>query len=510
MKKIREVLRMSLDRKASVRQIASACNIGRTTVNEYLARAKAADLNWPLPEETTDADLTRLLFPVAPQTPAARSLPDWCEVRRELSHKGMTLLLVWQTYKDQWPDGYSYSRFARLYRQWLKASDLSMVQRHKAGERLQVDWAGPQIRIVDPKTGEVRGAPVFVSALGVSQMIFARAYESQDQESWLRAHVDAFEFYGALPEIVVCDNPKTAVTSACRYEPTLNPAYAELAGYYNVAVVPARVRRPKDKAKVENAVQQVERWVMAPLKDRTFFSVAEANEAIEAQLEKLSMRMMKGPNLSRKQLFEAEDKPAMRLLPAGRYSYAAWKRVKVAPDYHVEVEGCFYSVPFTLVAQHVDVRISPGIVEVCSGGKRVASHLRPVGRRRFVTDASHMPEKHRAHAQWAPERIERWAGVVGPNAAAFVAAVLAGKQHPEQGYRTCMGVISLEKRFGKDRLEAACGRATSLGALSYQSVKSILEKNLEQAPATQTLPPLPSHDNVRGGSYYKKEEPCAR
>jgi transposase len=509
MKKIREVIRLRLCRKASVRQIAAACNIGRSTVSEYLARIKAAKLAWPSAGELPEDELRALLFAEAPSAPARMS-PDWQAVRRELCRRGVTLKLLWQEYQNAFPQGYSYSRYARLYRNWTQTTDVRMLQAHKAGEKLFVDWAGQTLGIADPKTGEVRQAHVFVAALGASQYIFAKAYESEQLKWWLQGHVDALEFLGALPEIVVPDNLKAGVEKACRYEPALNPSYADLAQFYGLTVLPARVRKPRDKAKVENAVQQAERWILAPLRDRRFLSLSEANEAIASLVAGLNAKVMKGPGLSRRQIFEQDDLPAMRALPQARYSYAEWKRAKVAPDYHVEVEGRLYSVPFTLVGSHVDVRISAGTVEVFAKGNRVASHLRSLSRRGFTTDAAHMPEHHKRQAQWTPERIVRWASAIGPQTGAFASALLAGKLHPEHGYRKCMGVMRLERRFGKERLEAACAKALGLGALSYQSVKSILEKNLEGTPVQETLLPLPSHHNVRGGDYFARETPCER
>jgi transposase len=372
-----------------------------------------------------------------------------------------------------------------------------------------VDWAGLGIDIADAKTGEVKAHPVFVSALGLSQHIFAKTYENEQLPNWLGGHVDALEFYGAVPEVAVPDNPKTGVEKACRYEPILNPSYAELASHYGIAVLPARVRKPRDKAKVENAVLQVERWVLAPLSDRTFFSLEEANQAIAEKLAELNDKLMKGPNLSRRQLFEMEDLPAMRPLPAGRYRFAEWKRCKVAPDYHVEVHGNLYSVPFGLVGKSVDVRIGVGTIEVFLGGKRVASHLRALTRRNPTTEPSHMPAGHRAQAEWTPERMVRWAGTIGPNTASFVEALLKGKLHPEHGFRMCFGIMSLSKKYEDNRMEAACLKARILGALSYTSVKSILAKNLDSVPEQPSLLPLPSHDNIRGGDYYSGGSSCA-
>lgn len=511
MKKIREVLRLRHGRGASIRETSLGCSLAVSTVSEYLYRAEAAGFKWPLPEGLDDTKLEKALFPgPVKKGEAPRPLPDFSLWRSELSRKGVTILLLWREYKAGHENGYGYSRIAGLYADWEKGTEARMLQRHKAGEKLFVDWAGPKLRITDPKTGEVWEAPVFVSAMGASQYTFCKAYRSQELRWWLSGHVDSFEFYGALPEIVVPDNLKTGVEKACRYEPTLNSSYAEMAQFYEIAVLPARVRKPRDKAKVENAVQQIERWALAPIRERTFFSLEEANEALAEKLAELNDRLMRGPNASRKELFEAEERPAMRPLPQSRYAYAEWKKAKVAPDYHVEVEGHLYSVPFTLLKKHVDVRISASVVEVFYENKRVASHLRSYRRKGFTTDPSHMPEPHKRHAEWTPERIVRWAQTVGPNTASFVEALLSNKVHPEQGFRPCMGVIGLEGRFDKARLEAACGKALSFGALSYHSVKSILEKNLEAAPRQETLPPLPNHDNVRGGSYYAQEDLCVK
>lgn len=510
MKKIREVLRLKYDRSASTREIAQSCKLSLSTVSEYLYRAGAAGYAWPLPDGLSDEELEHKLYPppVKPGEPA-RPLPDWNEVRRQLARKGVTLLLLWREYKAQHEDGYGYARFAGLFSDWEKAGELRMLQRHKAGEKMFVDFAGQTARLTDPETGEIQEVQVFVSALGTSQRVFARACEGQDVKSWLRAHVDAFEFYGALPQVLVPDNLKAGVTSPCYYEPTLNHAYLELAQYYGLAVLPARVRHPRDKAKVENAVQQVERWVLAPLRDRAFFTLSELNEAILGLVDELNARIMKGPNASRNDLFACEDLPQMRPLPLERYRYAHWKSAKVGPDYHIEFEGHKYSVPYALVAKKVDVRVGESVIEVFQGGVKVASHPRSLSRRGFTTNELHMPENHRA-GNWTPERLKNWARKIGPQAELFVQRVLSSKEHAEHGYRTILGVLRLEKSHGKDRLEAACQRANTVGALRYGNVKSILDKNLEKAELQPELLPLPEHVNVRGAEYYKAgESTCA-
>jgi transposase len=512
MRKIREVIRLKQDRYASAREIALACHIGRTTVQEYLHRAEAAGLRWPLPEELSDAALERLLFPPGPIPDGPpRAVPDWPRVQTQLARKGVTLLLLWQEYKELFPEGYGYSRYASLYRQWKDQTDLSMLQRHKAGEKLFVDFAGLTMNVTDPAAGEIRKVQVFASAMGASQRIFAKAYESQDLRSWLLANSEAFEFYGALPEILVPDNLKAGVTAADRYEPALNPSFAEFARHYGVAVIPARPLKPKDKAKVENAVQQVERWVLAPLRDRLFFSLDELNEAIGLKLADLDGRLMKGPNLCRKELFEQIDLPLMRPLPLERYAYAQWKRAKLGPDYHAEFEGHRYSAPYSLVGKQVDLRITVHTVEVFLGSQRIFGHVRSLLRRGFTTEPSHMPKVHQAHAEWTPERLEEWALKSGPSTAALVKELLQGKLHPQQGFRSCLGIISLQKRYSAPRLEAACARALGFGAISYRNVKTILEKGLDSEPPPLPVAQVPPvlHANVRGAAYFSEEVPCA-
>jgi len=509
MKKIREVLRLRYDRRATVHDIASACVLSTSTVHEYLYRSEAAQLTWPLPDEISDEDLERRLFPARLRKgEQERPLPDFAKIRAELTRKGMTLLLLWKEYRREHPDGYGYSRLAEFYKEWEKNADPRMLQHHQAGEKLFVDFAGLKAKVADPGTGEVREFPVFVSAMGSSQMVFARACAGEDRRSWLEAHVLAFEFYGALPMVLVPDNLKSGVTKPDYYDPVLNQEYAELARFYELTVLPARVRRPRDKAKVENAVQQVERWVLMPLRERVFFDLSELNEAIAQLVGELNDRLMKGPNASRAELFAQEDLPAMRPLPSERYAYAERRTAKIAPDYHIEIEGHKYSVPYRFIGKKVDVRIAFQTVEVFDGTTKIASHPRSSSRRGFTTEASHMPEKH-ANAKWTPERLIRWAESFGPQTVRFAQRVLDSKEHEEHGFRTILGVLRLSKTYPESRIEAACARANAIGALQYGNVRSILDKNLDQAALPMEAAPMPSHGNVRGADYYRQEEgPC--
>jgi transposase len=510
MRKIREALRLRYEHGASQHEISRSLGIAQSTAGEILRRGEAASLAWPLPNSLSDEDLDRLLYPPAlSSAEASRPLPDWKRIDRELARKGVTLVLLWFEYKAEHPDGYGYSRFADLYRAWKGRTDLRMLQRHKAGEKVFVDFAGLTMQVTDSETRQVRDVPIFVSAMGASQRIFADAYESQTSESWLKGLEDGFVFYGALPLVVVPDNPKPCVTAPDRYEPVLNPAFSDFARFYELAVIPARVRKPRDKAKVENAVQQVERWVLAPLRNQMFFSLKELRQAVAAKVQELDVRVMKGQGISRRELFDQVDRPAMRDLPEGRYRYATWKKAKVAPDYHVEFEGHRYSVPSDLVGRPVELRISSDTLEVFQGTKRVYTHPRSLARRGFTTEPAHMPSHHRQYAEWTPERIERWALSVGPQTSEFVGRILRLKVHPEQAFKSCMGVISLAKTYGKDRLEAACQRALDYRAYSYRNVKTILEKGLDAQAAPEPPTVAVMHANVRGAEYYAEANPCA-
>lgn len=505
MRKIREVLRLRLEHAMTARDAATACGLGCTTVLEYGYRAKAAGLVWPLPENLTDGELEALLFPPPPPQDAPRPLPDWKHVRSELGRKGVTLTLVWQEYMRDHADGYRYSRFVELYREWEGSHSYSMLQHHRPGEKLFVDFSGLTMRLTDPQTGEQTKVEIFVAATGYAQFIFARACRTQTLADWLDCHVRAFEFMGGCHEVVVPDNLKSGVKAACRYEPEKNPAYAELARHYGIVVLPARSRSPKDKAKVENAVLQVERWVLAPLRDRVFFSLEELQEAIDAKLAELNGKMLTDVPHSRRGLFEAEERPHLVALPDSRYVFAQWKKAKVGPDYHVRFGSHAYSVPHRHCGKRVDLRLTNYRVEVYLEGALVAAHDRGLGIRHVSTVTGHMPESHREHAAWTPQRLMRWAGEFGPCTKELVETMLLTYVHPEHGFRPAFGIVSLSKRYGAERLERACARALRAQATNYRSVKSILAKGLDalEIAEEESAAPL-AHANVRGSEYYKE------
>jgi transposase len=506
MRKIKEILRLKWSCRLSHRQIARSCGVGRGTVCDYLSRARRAGLTWEQVVGLDDGKLEGLLFPpAAPRDGRVRPLPEWSMVSTELRRKGVTLALLWEEYKAGHPEGYEYSRFCDLFREWLGRQSLTMRQEHRAGEKTFVDYAGMTVDVVDSETGEVRLAEVFVAVLGASSYAYAEATWSQGLPDWICSHVRAFEFFGGVTEIVVPDNLKSGVTKACRYEPDLNPTYQEMARHYGIAVIPARPRKPRDKAKVEAGVLLVERWVLACLRNRVFFSLAELNTEIRRLVDKLNGRPMRVLKRSRRELYEALDRPMLNALPDERFEYAEWGKARVNIDYHVEVDGHYYSVPYRLVRKEVEVRLSTKTVELLFASKRVAAHVRSFRRGHHTTVREHMPPAHQADAEWTPERLVRWARGAGPSVAAMVAEIMGSRPHPQQGFRPCLGLLRLGKRYGGARLESACARALHIRSASYKSVKSILEKKLDQQP----LPSPPrakrvvEHSNIRGAEYYQ-------
>jgi transposase len=506
MRKINEVLRLRFELKRSHRQIAHSIGAASSTVADYLRRFAEAGLSWPLPAALSEAELEAKLFPPASSVPVTeRSPPDWAALHAEMRRPGVTLMLLWQEYRASQPQGFAYSWFCEHYRAWVGRLDLVMRQEHRAGEKLFVDYAGQTVPITDRDTGELRPASIFVGVLGASNYTYAEATWSQELPEWIGSHVRCFEFLGGVPEIVVPDNLKSAVTHAHRYEPELNPTYRELARHYGVAVIPARAARPRDKAKAEAGVQLVERWILARLRNRQFFSLAQLNAAIAQLLIELNRRAFKKLPGSRASVFEAIDQPALKTLPSMRYEYADWKKVRVHIDYHIEFARHYYSVPHALVGKELDARVSATTVELFHRGVRVASHIRSRRAGGFTTRPEHMPASHREYAKWTPERLREWAATIGPATTCVISAILAARRHPQQGFRSALGVLRLGKHYGNDRLEAVCQRAHKLHITTFKSIESMLKNNLDRTPlvdevASRQLPLL--HENIRGPEYY--------
>jgi transposase len=503
MRKIREALRLQAA-GLSKRQISESLGLGRTTAREYLERADRAGLSWPLPQDLSDEALEERLFPATSAGSAKeRPPPDWPSIHRELRRAGVTLSLLWEEYRAVHPDGYGYSRFCELYSRWKGRLSPTMRQVHVAGEKMFVDYAGQTIDVFDGFTGEVRKAQLFVAVLGASSYTFAEATWTQGLPDWTGSHARAFAFFGGVPAQIVSDNLKAGITKACFHEPAVNRTYADLARHYDTAVVPARPYKPRDKAKVEVAVQLTERWILAALRNRKFFSLAELNAAIRGLLAKLNNRVTRHLGASRRDLFEKLDQPALKKLPQEPYEYAEWAERRVGLDYHVEVEKHYYSVPYKLLREKVWARLTQRTVEVFHRGKRVAAHVRSSSNRRHTTVREHMPSSHRRHADWTPERLMRKAAEIGRNTTVLVELIMRERRHPEQGFRSCIGIVSLARTHGADRLERACERALEIGTRSYSSVKSILKNNLDrQRPEPATDGPAITHANIRGSDYF--------
>jgi transposase len=449
------------------------------------------------------------MFPKTVLIAGQRPQPDFKTIHKELrSHKSVTLQLLWEEYKESNREGYQYSQFCDLYRAWAKKLDLVLRQPHQAGEKLFVDYAGQTVPVVDAKTGDTSGASIFVAVMGASNYTYAEGTAKQDLMSWITSHIRAFEYFGGCAAVLVPDNPKVGVIRPCWYEPDLNPTYDELATHYGVAVMPARPGKPRDKAKVEAGVLVVERWILAALRKRTFFSIAELNEAIWELVERLNHRPFRKLPGSRAELFASLDRPALRPLPAERYSFAEWKPARVNIDYHVELDRHFYSVPYSLVGQKVELRYTGTTVEVLHRGVRVASHARSYQAGAATTVDEHRPKSHQRYLSWTPSRILNWASRAGSATQAVADSIMKSRRYPEQGYRSCLGLIRLGDRFGQDRLEAACARALKFQACSYKRVKSILETGLDRQHDLDTGPtPEPLlHENIRGADYFGETE----
>ncbi len=512
MHKIKEVLRLRSTQQLSHRQIAAAAGVSISTVSEYRLRAESAGLSWPLPEHLDDAALERLLYPESAPAPEDRPRPDVEQMHTELRRKGVTLMLLWQEYKSVHPDGYNYSRYCDLYRQWRGSLDVVMRQTHRGGERLFVDYAGLTMAITDPSNGTLRTAQIFVATLGASNYTYAEATLTQSIADWIGSHVRSFTFFGGVPEIVVPDNLKSGVTSPHRYDPEINRSYAEMAEHYGVAIIPARSRKPQDKAKVENAVQVVEQSILAALRDRTFFSLAGLNAAIAELLEALNDRPFQKLPGSRRSAFDQIDRPHLRALPETAYCFAEWRKVRVGRDYHAEVDGHYYSVPYKHAGRQLDVRLRQNTVEFFLNSRAIASHLRaydtgaPHGGGK-TTLGEHMPQSHRLYAEWTPERIRLSAARIGVATVALLESIIATSAHPEQGYRHFLGILRLATVYTEERLEKAAERALAIGARSYTSIASILKHGLDEQPLNSSLrqeePSLPlEHENLRGAHYY--------
>jgi transposase len=468
--------------------------------------ATAAQLTWEQVEQLREEELEVKLYGPVVQPGAQRPLPDPAYIHNERKKAGVTLELLHLEYLEKHPDGYRYTQFCEYYRQWLGKHRLTMRQVHQAGEKLFVDYSGNKPRLVEAQTGERVEVELFVAVLGASNYTYAEATRTQRGPDFIASHQRCFVYLGGVPAVLVPDQLKSGVTRACRYEPGVQRTYEEFARHHGTVVLPARPRSPRDKAKVETGVLVVQRWLLARLRHHTFFTLEALNERIAELLEDLNGRKMRLYGASRRELFERLDKPALRTLRAEPFVYGEWKQVRVNIDYHVQVHHHFYSVPYTLVHQVLEARVTATTVELYQRGERVASHVRSDERGRHTTQAEHMPKAHQKHMEWTPSRLVHWAGTIGPHTSKLVESILNERPHPELGYRSCLGILRLARRYGNERLEAACARALAMSARSFRHLDSMLKNGLDRLPLPQSEaqpePAAQEHENVRGSHYY--------
>lgn len=515
MRKLREVLRLKLCSQLSNRSIGRAVCLSPSTVSYYVRAAIDSETDWTLISALSDAELTARLAPFCRQLykqPREHKVePSWPEVHRSLSKKGVTLQLLYEEYQQRYGEvkTYSYSAYCAHYRGWLKIQKPSMRMTHKAGEKVFVDYAGPTIPIYSAEGGVTQHAKLFVGALGVSQYIYAEATLTRGISDWIGSHVRMLNYFGGVPELIVPDNEKAGVNKACYYDPELNPNYAAFAAHYGTAVLPTRPRKPQDKGKVENAVQLVERWIMARLRHYRFFSLRDLNQQISQLLEILNHRPFKNKAGCRYSAFMDIDKPALNELTTTPYQVCDFKSLCVRTDYHVEVEKHYYSVPYQLINQEVECRISEHMIAIYHQHQRVALHPRQREAGGTSTQAAHMPSAHHQHQSWTPDVFLHWAKKRGCASGEFATRVIATQKHPECCYRIYLGLTTLAKRFGDDAFEQACRYAlTYIEKPDYRSLKSILDTKVylqthphaEDEKTTGTL--ASKHKNVRGSGYY--------
>lgn len=507
MSSIREILRLAFHLELSANAIHQATQLSRGTVQECIKKARQANLSWPLPDELDDAALERLLHPPVQKRAACYKELDCEHIHKELCKKGVTLQLLWHEYTKNNPgNSCSYWHYTRIYRRWRERQDLVMRQTHVAGEKLFVDFAGPGVPVVDRETGEVTEAQIFVATFGASNFTFALACPSQDLRSWLAAHVQAFRFFGGAPKFLVPDNLKSAVIDARRYDPLLNKSYSRLAEHYSCGVTPARPYRPRDKAKVEKGVQVVEQRILACLRNVTFFSIDDLNREIQPLLDQLNDEPFQKMSGCRRSRFDEIDKPALRPLPAKPFEFEQWSlSVRVPKDYHIEVDGHYYSVPYRFVGERVDVRITDSTVEVLHNNIRIASHMRSWASGQKTSPVEHMPPAHAAYHGISSEKFLEWAADVGPATVKVTAALLASKPYPQLSFDQCFGLLRSQlKKHGSSSLEAACKYALSIGCPSYKVVKSLLEHGVENLPEQLSLELANiDHSNIRGPEHFK-------
>lgn len=503
-KQISEILRLRWELRHSYREIADSVNCGSSSVGDCLQRFVASGIGWPLPEGFSESELESRLYPPIISTTRGKSFPDWDYIHRELKKKSVTKMLLWLEYKQNNPDGFQYTQFCIHYKEWLKITDVVFHNHHAAGEKVFIDYAGQTIPIWDTATGECREAQIFLGVLGASNYTYVEATWTQTTTDWLASNKRMFTAFGGVAAIWVPDNLKSAVTTACRYDPIINAAYYSMAKHYDASVIPARARKPRDKAKAEAGVLHAERRILAKFRNRKFFSLDELNAAIAEELVGVNSEKFQKMEGSRLSLFESIDRPALRPLPTHEFAISEYKLARVNINYHIQLDRHFYSVPYTYVQKEVMIRYTDFKVEISCKGEVIASHLRRYNSG-YTTLDEHMPTKHKAHVKWTPERMIRWVGEAGPSTTKVAEQIVKSRRHPEESFNTILGMIRIGENHGKDRLEGACTRALEINAVNYRSVKNILNAGLDKSFKAKTTkeesPPI-NHENIRGPEYY--------
>lgn len=504
MRRIKEVLRHWHDCKVSQQGISKICQISRSTVGDYINRFTKSGLSWPLPAGVTDDDLERALFVQSEGNRKYKDELNYAYLLMELKKPNMTKEVLWDEYKQSNAQGYNYSHFCTLIRQHQRNLQYSMRQEHKAGEKGFLDF-GEGLKLLNPETGELVTTQLYVFVWGASNYTWARAILNQELPSWIDVNTRALEHFGCCPKVEVPDNLKAAVSKACRYEPDLNPTYADFAKHYGMVIMPARPYKPKDKAKVENGVKLAKRWILARLRNQIFTSLFEMNKAIGELLVVFNDRPLRKINKSRKELFELLDRPHALPLPLNRYEYAEWKHAKVNVNYHVNYDRHDYSVPYTLIGKSIEIRATQSVVEIYKNSQRICAHQRSERAYGYTTVADHMPPSHQKYLEWTPQRILEWAEKYGDAVKRLVEKIMASRSHPEQAFKSCLGIIRLEKNYSALRLNAACQRALDYRAYSYRAITNILSKNLDQHVSESDPKKTLTHENIRGADYYANE-----
>ncbi|MFQ5454013.1 MAG: IS21 family transposase [Candidatus Zixiibacteriota bacterium] len=508
MKSIKSIINLHLKNGLSVRQISRALSLPRSTIADYLHRYKSSDLNPKDMPNLDDGSIYNRLFPGETKViRTKKEMPDFATTHQELKRKGVTRLLLWEEYREENPEGYGYSQFCELYKQWNNKVTVSMRQVHKAGEKMFVDYSGLTMDIINSNTGEVTQAEIFVACLGASGYSYAEAGMSQKKASFINSHINAFNFFGGVTAILVPDNLKSAVIRYDRYEPKLNESYRDMADYYGTVIIPTRPYKPKDKAKVELSVKLVQRWILAKLRNRQFFDIHELNQAIRPLLTELNNRKIRLLGKSRRELYEELDKPALKPLPPEKYHYHEFKLCRVNIDYHIQLEKCYYSVPYRLAGKEVEVRYSDFTVEITHQNKQVAIHNRLHHPGAYSTIKEHMASAHRAYAEWTPSRMISWSKSFGINTQVLIETLLTKKPHPEMGFRSCLGILNSAKGVDTDIVEAVSKKMLTLNVYRVSSFRSILKnKTYKKEKPTLAITPINNHENVRGEEYYTDGE----